>query len=281
LTANTVTVNSATLADGSNGGLASNYSIAGGGTAAATITARDLTVTTTGQNKVYDGTTAAGVGYTDNRVAGDTLSFTSTALFADKDAGAAKAVTVTGIAAGGLDSGNYNLLNTTATTSADITPASLNVVANDDSRIAGGTPYSGGNGVAYAGLVAGETAAVLGGNLTYGGSSQGASAAGSYAITPGGYSSANYAISYLDGVLSLTSGGSAEAALGGTALVTAYDGAVQAVAGVGAALGGTGASGGGSGGGAGGAGVGGAAGGDAGALAAAAAESGSTSDDNE
>ncbi|RYF35956.1 MAG: hypothetical protein EOO25_21700 [Comamonadaceae bacterium] len=176
------------------------------------------------------------------------------------------------IALGSTDAGNYNLLNTTATTSADITPASLSVTANNDSRFAGGTPYTGGNGVAYSGFVAGETSGVLGGALTYGGSSQGASSAGDYAITPGGYSSGNYAIRYVKGVLSITSGGAAEAALGGPALVAAYGGAVQAVASIGTTTVGTG-------GGAGGAGsAGGVAGSDAGALAAAAADTGSSSD---
>eukprot|EP01031_Cornospumella_fuschlensis_P048967 gene48967-59948_t len=56
----------------------------------------------------------------------------------------------------------------------------------DATRMADGTAYSGGNGVRYVGLVGADTAASLGGTLAYGGSSQGASSAGTYAITPGG-----------------------------------------------------------------------------------------------
>ena len=56
----TVTVNSITLADGSNGGLAANYSISTGQTTTANITAKSLTVSgITTSNKVYDGGTTA------------------------------------------------------------------------------------------------------------------------------------------------------------------------------------------------------------------------------
>jgi hypothetical protein len=59
-TANLVTVNSTSLADGSNGGLASNYSLASGQTAAARITPKPLTVTgQVAESKMYDGTTDA------------------------------------------------------------------------------------------------------------------------------------------------------------------------------------------------------------------------------
>ena len=58
-TAKTVTVNSIVLADGSNGGLASNYSISTGQTTTANITAKALTASAAATNKTYDGTTAA------------------------------------------------------------------------------------------------------------------------------------------------------------------------------------------------------------------------------
>ena len=54
----TVTVNSITLADGTNGGLAANYSISAGQTTTANITAKSLTVSgITASNKTYDGST--------------------------------------------------------------------------------------------------------------------------------------------------------------------------------------------------------------------------------
>lgn len=85
-----------------------------------------------------------------------------------------------------------------------VNTAPLTVTANAASKTYDGLAYSGGNGVSYGGLVNGETAAVLGGALAYGGSSQGAVNAGSYAITPSGLTSSNYAIIYASGSLSVT-----------------------------------------------------------------------------
>ena len=49
----------------------------------------------------------------------------TSATFADKAVGMAKAVSVSGISIGGTDAGNYNLLNTTASAIADIDAASF------------------------------------------------------------------------------------------------------------------------------------------------------------
>ena len=81
--------------------------------------------------------------------------------------------------------------------------AALTVAANDDSKTYNGLAYSGGNGVSYTGLVNGESNAVLGGTLGYSGTSQGAVNAGSYVITPGGLTSSNYAISFVNGALTV------------------------------------------------------------------------------
>lgn len=240
-----------------------------------TLTVDKATLTVTGlavaNNKTYDGNTAATlshIGTLTGLVGGEALVLNASASFADANAGTGKTVTaIYNLAngAGGLAS-NYQLAAAPVTTTADIAKANLGVTANNDSRIPGGTAYSGGNGVSYSGFVAGETAAVLGGTLSYGGSSQGASAAGSYAITPGGYSATNYALSYVDGVLTIRQPSAAAAALGGTALTTAYDSALKVVAGVGGSQGG--------GSGRGGIGAAGTAAGDASALAAAVAEAG-------
>ena len=61
-TGKTVTVNSITLSDGSNGGLASNYTVSAGQTTTADITAKILTVSgITASNKTYDANTNATV----------------------------------------------------------------------------------------------------------------------------------------------------------------------------------------------------------------------------
>jgi filamentous hemagglutinin family protein len=84
-----------------------------------------------------------------------------------------------------------------------ITPAPLIVTANPFSKTYDALAFFGGNGVTYTGLVNGETSSVLTGNLNYAGSSQGASNAGSYDIIPGGLSSGNYSISYVNGLLTI------------------------------------------------------------------------------
>src|SRR6185436_1394908 len=58
--------------------------------------------------------------------------------------------------------------------------------------------------VDYAGFVNGDTATSLGGTLTVSTSATASSAVGSYAITPAGLSSTNYAISYVPGTLTVT-----------------------------------------------------------------------------
>jgi len=84
------------------------------------VTARALSVTVTGVNKVYNGTTNATVTLADNRLAGDNLntSYTS-ASFANKNVGTAKTVTVSGISLSGADAANYTA-NTTASSTANM-----------------------------------------------------------------------------------------------------------------------------------------------------------------
>ncbi|MCY1167073.1 YDG domain protein [compost metagenome] len=255
----TVTTTGVTVGDGVNNG---NYAVTYANNTTSTINKADLTVTASGVSKVYDGTTAATVGYGDNRLGSDVLSITGTASFADKNAGTGKTVGVNSIALGGTDAGNYNLLNTTTNTTASITPKALTVTANGDTRLYDGSAYSGGNGVSYSGFVAGDSLADIGGILGYGGSSQGAVAAGNYVITAGGLNSisGNYALGFASGALSITTSNASAAALGNAALVSSYDGALQAVAGLGGSSGGGG--------------MGASADAMAGALAAAAAEAG-------
>ncbi len=227
----TVTAAGVTVNDG-NGG--NNYDVTYMDNTTSTINKAGLTVTASGVSKVYDGSTTATVGLGDNRVTGDMLGITASASFADKNAGNAKAVGVSGIAVSGADAGNYNLLNSTAATTADITPKALTVTANNDAQT-GGIPYSGGNGVTYNGLVAGETAAtVLTGGLAYGGSSQGAYLPGDYDITVGGLlPNGNYSLGFVPGRLTLSGGVAATAALGGNTLVGAYQTSLNNVGGSG------------------------------------------------
>src|SRR3989344_5215375 len=99
-----------------------NYTYDSLATTTASITARNLIVTAAGINKVYDGNTTATTTLSDDRIVGDslTLSFATT-TFADPNAAVGIVVSVTGISiSGGADAGNYTLVNTTASTTADI-----------------------------------------------------------------------------------------------------------------------------------------------------------------
>ncbi|MBA8737608.1 YDG domain-containing protein, partial [Chromobacterium violaceum] len=67
-------------------------------------------------------------------LAGDTVNFSDTsATFANKNVGNAKTVSVSGISASGADAGNYTI-NSTATTSANITPLAITVSATGQNK---------------------------------------------------------------------------------------------------------------------------------------------------
>jgi len=149
-TGKTVTVSGLTL----SGDDASYYSVTQP-TTAANITAKTLTVTATGVNRVYDGTTTATVTLSDDRVEGDTLtaSFTG-AAFGDKNVGAGKVVSVSGISISGDDAANYSLAGTTAETTADIALRSITVTAVTDSKTYDGTTSSSGTPTITSGSLA-------------------------------------------------------------------------------------------------------------------------------
>ena len=119
-----------TVSDSLSGTAAGNYTLVQpSGTLQANITPLAITVAATGSNMVYNGTvndnvtlSAAGV------VAGDAVTFSDTAAtFAGKNVGTGLRVSVTGISMSGANAGDYTLTNTSASTSANITPATLTV----------------------------------------------------------------------------------------------------------------------------------------------------------
>ncbi len=93
-------------------------------------------------SKVYDGGTAAAITrWTLSGVLeGDLVTVASgSASFGDPHVGAAKLVTADALSLGGLDAGNYRLGTSRATTSADITPATLRYSATPVSLTRGAT----------------------------------------------------------------------------------------------------------------------------------------------
>jgi autotransporter-associated beta strand protein len=122
----TLSVASYTVNDGNSG---NNYAVMLVANSTGQITARSLTVTATGQNKTYDGTSNATVTLADNHLAGDVVNDSyALASFADPNVGVSKPVSVSGIGIGGSDSGNYVLTSTIASTTANIAQATTKTV---------------------------------------------------------------------------------------------------------------------------------------------------------
>ena len=207
-------INAITLTNGSgtNGGLASNYQLPSlteaGANNTVTINKATLTVAADNQTRLYG-------------QSNPTLTQSITGYVNDEDATSAgvtgsgvistSANTLTGVgsyaitaATGTLNAANYDF--TTANGTLTINKAALTVTANNAVKTYDGLAYSGGNGVVYSGFVNNETETtpdVLGGSLTYLGTSQGAKNAGSYVITGSGLTSGNYTITYVNGALTI------------------------------------------------------------------------------
>ena len=182
-----------------------------------TISKAPLTVITgslTGTiSKVYDGTDVAtltsGNYLLNGFVSGEGASVTkASGTYDTANAGTSKTVTVSLAgsdynAEGSTKLENYSLPSTVSGSIGTITQAPLQVTAVDATKTYDGIAYSGGNGVSYSGFVHSENSGVLGGTLSYAGTSQSAINAASYVITPGGYTSGNYDISNIDGTMTI------------------------------------------------------------------------------
>jgi trimeric autotransporter adhesin len=128
----------------------------------------------------------------------------ATADFASKDVGM-HAVTLAGYALGGADQGNYALSAQPVVTDASITPATLVVSADDQSRAFGlDNPNL---TASYSGFVGGETLATSGvtGDPDLNTAAVNNSPAGNYPITAavGSLSAVNYNFSFADGTLTV------------------------------------------------------------------------------
>ena len=183
-------------------------------------------------NKTYDGTYHATLDSSNavftGMITGDTLTIAAAGVFTDKNVGTGITVNITGLTLSGTDAGNYSLTDTSATTTADITPAALSITANDAEKTYDGLAFTGGNGVTYDGFVNSETDSVLTGNIAYGGTAQNALNADSYTITASGQTSSNYNISYTDGTLIIDK---ANATVTANSATTTYSGVEQSVSG--------------------------------------------------
>src|SRR5208337_609043 len=191
-----------------------NYTVSSVATTTANVTPAPLTVTATGVNKVYDGTTAATVTLSDNRVSGDVFTDTYTsATFGSKHVGTGKTVTVSGISISGTDAGNYTF-NTTASTAANITVASLTITATNQTHtygFGGSSGALGASGFTSSGLQNGETIGSVTLTTNDTDSTSNNYKAGTYSLTPsnptgGTFSASNYTITYVSGSLTVNKG---------------------------------------------------------------------------
>ncbi|MCQ8183758.1 YDG domain-containing protein, partial [Methylomonas sp. SURF-1] len=159
-----MTLGTLALADGTNGGLASNYTLTGG-THTADITAASLTVSTGNVSKTYDGgtsasgtpTVTAGTLYGSDSLSGGSYAFT------DKNVGSGnKTVTVSAVTVNDGNSGaNYSVSYANNTTST-ITPYVVNL--SGARAFDGGTDLA--SGVFSLGTLIGSETLVLSGSGT-------------------------------------------------------------------------------------------------------------------
>jgi hypothetical protein len=111
-----------------SGADAGNYTFAGA-TGDYAVTPLALSVAATGVNKVYDGTTSASpMLAAGGLILGDQITVAANAAnFASKNVGIGQVVAVSGITISGADAADYALTSVSATTTANISAASLSV----------------------------------------------------------------------------------------------------------------------------------------------------------
>ncbi len=160
-----------TLADGSNGGRAANYTLGSSPLVQADITRRPITLSgVTAADKVYDGTrtAAVGAGSLVGLVPGESLTLATEAQFADKNVGAGKAVsgsfTIADGVGGRASDYEYDGPNTFSGV-ASITPRPLAVSgATAASKVYDATTAAVVGGWTLSGVLPGEQVAVAAGS---------------------------------------------------------------------------------------------------------------------
>jgi len=166
-----------------------------------TITAKHITGAFTASNKTYNGDNSATVltRTLNGTVVGDDVTLSGgTATFSDANVANGKTVTLTGATLIGAKASSY-VLDSVATTTANITQANLTITADDISKAYGATDPT--LTASYDGFVNSETESVLDTPVTL--TRDAGEAVGSYTITAHGAADANYNIAYVDGTFSI------------------------------------------------------------------------------
>ena len=156
-------------------------------------------------NKIYDGSAAVSVsgGRVSGVIAGDTVNFSQSGLFLDKNVGKAKSLVFRN-SLDGIDSGNYSLSSAGGVTTANIVARDLNVI----DTVAINKIYDGSNVAnlsgALSGLVAGDVATLMQSG-TFASKNVGAKQIVTYKNSLNGSDAGNYNL--------LSAGGKAEAGI--------------------------------------------------------------------
>ncbi len=166
-----------------------------------TVTPAPLTVKADDKTKLYGAVnptfTATITGYVNNETAAvltGTLAFATTATQFSNVGGYP-------LTPSGVTAANYAIAFVNGTLT--VTTQALTVKADDKSKVYGAANPA--FSVTYTGFLGSDGPSSLGGTLTCTTSATASSAVGGYAVTPGGLTSANYAITFVAGTLTVTS----------------------------------------------------------------------------
>jgi gliding motility-associated-like protein len=205
----TVSVNGITL----TGADAANYTLSTINlTAPGTITSAAITPVLAGTiTKVYDGNATAtltGTNYSfTGQVTGENVALNNpvAGTYNSSLVATGKTVTVNGITLTGTDAGNYVLTtNSLTSTNGVITAQPLTITADNKQMIQGTVvPVL---TLTYSGFVNGENSSVLTAPASLSTLATNSSVAGNYPITVNGATAANYAITFVNGILTVSPG---------------------------------------------------------------------------
>lgn len=179
-----------------SGGDAGNYTVTVPASVVADILRKAVNVSATIDNKTYDGTTAAsGRIAADGLIAGDDVQLAGGSYaFADKNAGAGKAVRVSGISVTGSDAANYRFTIPTSAI-ADILRKAVTVQIAADTKVYDGTTGATGRITGIDGVLAGDDLTASGGNYAFADKNAGAGkSVGVSGIALGGADAGNYEV---------------------------------------------------------------------------------------
>jgi hypothetical protein len=167
-----------------------------------TVTPASLTVAASDASRSYGQANPTFTDMITGFVNGDDVSVVTGSADLSTSATPTSAVGTYAIAAAQHDLQAANYTFTFAGGTLAVSPTPLTVTANSTSKVAGqpNPTFT----AAYSGFVNGEAPGVLGGSLTFSTPATTTSPVGNYPITPTGLTSANYAITFVDGNLQVT-----------------------------------------------------------------------------